>query len=78
MNSQQIQALKTIADDAARATQASDAGVVVSYQQGEFIVWAMNREGRIYDHRLAAECTDLQRLTAHVAGFVSNHRALWA
>lgn len=70
-----------IANAAAKATSAAQAGVVVGFLPGpdpEFSIWAIGRNGRINEHRLYAPCTDLARLTAHVDGFVSNHQREWA
>lgn len=70
-----------IANAAAEATLAPEAGVVVGFLPGpdpEFSIWAINRDGRINEHRLNASCTDLARLTAHVEGFVANHLRAWA
>jgi len=69
------------ANAAANATRASDAGVVVGVllgQDPEFSIWAIGRNGRINEHRLNAACTDLARLTAHVQGFIENHKRDWA
>lgn len=73
--------LTTIANAAAAATRAPEAGVVVAVLHGadpEFSIWAIGRDGRINEHRLNAGCTDLARLTAHVDGFVANHQRAWA
>lgn len=70
-----------IANAAAKATRASEAGVVVGFLPGrdpEFSIWAIGRNGRINEHRLNAGCTDLARLSAHVDGFVANHQREWA
>lgn len=70
-----------IANAAANATNAADAGVVVGFLPGEdpeFSIWAVSPNGGISQHRLNAGCTDLARLTAHVAGFVQNHKRAWA
>lgn len=76
-----MQNLTSIANAAANAARAADAGVVVAVLDGfdpEFSIWAMGRDGRINEHRLNAGCTDLARLTAHVEGFVANHKRAWA
>lgn len=73
--------LTSIANAAASAAQAADAGVAVAVIDGadpEFSIWALGRNGRINEHRLNAGCTDLARLTAHVEGFVQNHKRAWA
>jgi hypothetical protein len=70
-----------IANAAAQAARAPQSGVVVSFLPGpdpEFAIWAIGRDGLINQHRLSAACTDLDRLTAHVEGFVSNHLRAWA
>lgn len=70
-----------IANAAAKATHAADAGVVVGVLLGpdpEFSIWAIGPNGGINQHRLNASCTDLARLTAHVDGFIANHKRLWA
>lgn len=69
-----------IATAAANATRAAEAGVVVGVLLGpdpEFSIWAIGPDGRINQHRLNATCTDLARLTAHVEGFIYNHKRLW-
>ena len=69
------------ANAAAKATRAPDAGVVVGVLLGhdpEFSIWAIGRDGRINEHRLNASCTDLARLTAHVQGFIENHKRAWS
>lgn len=63
------------------ATRAADAGVVVTVLHSadpEYSIWAVGPDGRINEHRLNAGCTDLARLTAHVEGFVANHKRAWA
>ena len=64
------------------ATRSADAGVVVELigRQGyeHFVLWAIDARGRITDHCLDVACTDEARLTAHVEGFIANHRANFA
>ena len=70
-----------IANAAANATNAADAGVVVGFLPGEdpeFSIWAVSPNGGISQHRLNAGCTDLARLTVHVEGFIQNHKRSWA
>lgn len=74
--------LTTIANAAATATNAADAGVVVTVDHNckdpEFVIWAIGTNGQITEHRLDTGSTDLARLTAHVAGFITNHQRAWA
>lgn len=76
-----MRALHTIAEKVARATNAPQAGVVVTALEGsdpQYVIWSIRRDGALSQHRLSAPCTDEQRLAAHVRGFVSNHLAHWA
>ena len=70
--------LTTIANAAATATNAADAGVVVTVDHTDFVIWAIGTNGQITEHRLDTGSTDLARLTAHVAGFIANHQRAWA
>lgn len=61
------------------ATRSADAGVVVELNgrpgYEHFVIWAIDARGRLTDHCLDVSCTDEARLTAHVEGFIANHRA---
>lgn len=71
-----------IAQRVAQATGAADAGVSITVQhrhdEQTFVIWAIGTNGRITEHQLCAACTDEARLTAHAAGFISNHAAAFA
>lgn len=71
-----------IANKVATATNAADEGVVVTVEwtgsSENFVIWAMGPGGKITDHRLDAASTSEERLTAHVRGFIENHRAAFA
>lgn len=74
--------LTTIANAAATATNAPDAGVVITVDHNtgnpEFVIWAIGTNGQITEHHLDTGSTDLARLTAHAAGFIANHQRAWA
>lgn len=70
-----------MANSVSNSTRAADAGVVVTVLLGpdqEFSIWSIGRNGNINEHRLNVSCTDLARLTAHVQGFIENHKKAWA
>ena len=58
---------------ASRTTGCPERGVVISVdhigsERYEFVLWTLVK-GKIVRHRLLAEVTNLERLTAHAAGF---------
>lgn len=73
---------KAIANAAANATGAPQAGVVVTVvpdgRDTFYSVWGIRRDGSLAEVRLDANSTNLPRLTAHVEGFIANHKAHWA
>ena len=75
-------AFQSMANAAALATSASDAGVVVAVDHNfgdpEFAIWAVGPTGRIVEHKLSARHTDFARLIAHLDGFIENHRCGFA
>lgn len=60
------------------ATKAADAGVVISVSGDRYVIWAFGTDGRITEQSLEVSCTDEDRLTAHVLGFIANHKKAWA
>ncbi len=70
--------LTTIANAAATATNAADAGVVVTVDHTEFVIWAIGTNGQITEHRLNAGSTGPARLIFHTACFIANHQRAWA
>lgn len=64
-----------IASQAAKATKASDHGVVVGVTDvngiQDFVIWGI-KGGLLVSTKLDAANTSIERLVAHVQGFISN------
>lgn len=59
----------------AREVNPTKSGVVL-YQNGdEFVLWAVNADSTIREHRLLAVATPYERLLSHARGFVEAHVA---
>jgi hypothetical protein len=64
-----------IIDKASKANNAPAHGVAITRhwngqdQVEDIVIWALHK-GQMIEHRLAADVTDFERLSAHVAGFI--------
>ena len=78
----QFEAYKAAGHAASEATQCADAGVALATEyrpEGSlYVMWAGAVGGGLTYHRLDCANTSQERLMAHLAGFVENHRAAWS
>jgi hypothetical protein len=75
VNRENKMTFQMIAKQAAKATKASDHGVVVYVQDcngiQDFVIWGI-KNNLLVSTKLDPANTSLERLTAHVQGFINN------